>query len=119
MEILLGLGFLGVIAHCFIKANSLEKDAKVANISFGVKDYLCRDWFSIGLSLIAVFIWLAVFGEVSKKYPLIQDYVRCSFAGMGFMGSYLLQTFFGKGKQYIREVIDVKTDIADAQDELK
>jgi len=107
------LGFLGVIAHSLFKANSLQKDAKVANIEFGIIHYLKCDWFGISLSFIAVFVWVFVFGEVGAKYPLILDYVRCSFFGMGFFGSYLIQSFNSKGKTYIRKVVDEKTDIAD------
>lgn len=111
--ILLILGILGVVAHSLIKANSLQKDATVANIKFTLFDYLNCDWLGISASFIMVLIWILVFGEVGAKYPQILDYVRLSFAGMGFFGSYILQTIFSKGKKYIRTVVDEKTNIAD------
>lgn len=111
--IYLGLGLMGVLAHCLMKAQSLIKDAKVANVKFGFKDYLNCDWFGIGISFIAVFIWLFIFEEVAQKYTAIQGMIRISFVLMGLAGSYLIQAVFSRAKGFIRNVIDKKTDIAD------
>lgn len=107
------VGFLGVVGHCLFKANSLQKDAKAANVDFSISKYIKLDWFGISASFLMVFVWVFLFGEVANKYPAILDYVRCTFAGMGFFGSYIIQTINSRGKSYIRKIVDRKTDIAD------
>lgn len=106
-------GLLGVIAHCLFKAKDIISDAKRLNVEFTFKDYLKVDWFGVSTSLLSVFIWLLIFGEVGAKYPKIIDYVITSFVAMGFIGSYILQKFFSNGKAYVRGIMDKKSDIAD------
>jgi len=116
MEYLIYLlaGLLGVIAHCFCKAKDIIEYAEKANIKFSVSEYFKKDLFSVGMSILSVLIWLLIFGEVGAKYPKILDYIRFSFVIMGFLGSYIIQKFFSKGKSYISDIIDKKTNIADA-----
>lgn len=116
MEYLIYLfaGLLGVITHCFCKAKDIIDYAKKANIEFSVKEYFKKDWFSVSLSIISVLIWLLIWGEVGAKYPKILDFIRFSFILMGFLGSYIIQKLFSKGKSYISDIIDKKTNIADS-----
>lgn len=112
--ILFACGFLGFFIHCLIKANSLITDAGKANVSFTVKDYIVKDWFSISLSLSMIMIWFLVFPEIANARPNILNFVRISFGAMGLFGSYIIQTVFSRGKSYIRSIIDKKTNIADS-----
>lgn len=111
--ILLACGCVGVLVHCLFKAKDLIDYAQKANIDFGIKDYLKKDWFGVSVSFLTVIIWLLIFGEVGAKYPKIIDFIRCSFVLMGWFGSYIAQKVFSKGKSYISNIIDKKTDIAD------
>lgn len=106
-------GLLGVFIHCLFKAKDLSDYANKANIKFTAKDYLKKDWFAVSLSLSSLAVWLLIFGEVGAKYPKILDYVIFSFVVMGWFGSYILQKVFSRGKSYISDVIDKKTNIAD------
>jgi len=117
MEYLIYLlcGLLGVIAHCFCKAKDIIEYAEKANIKFSVSEYFKKDLFSVGMSILSVLIWLLIFGEVGAKYPKIIDFIRCTFILMGFLGSYIIQKFFSKGKSYISDIIDKKTNIADGK----
>lgn len=108
------LGFFGVICHCLMKSDSLAKDAKSANIDFSFSQYLKADWRGIALSFISIFIWFLLFEETAKQYPRIEDWIRASFFGMGFFGSYIIQTINSKSKKVIRNIIDEKTNIADS-----
>jgi hypothetical protein len=112
--ILLACGLVGVFVHCLFKAKDLIDYAKKANIDFGAKDYIQKDWFAISLSLATIAIWFLIFGEVGAKYPKIIDFIRCSFVLMGWFGSYIAQKMFSRGKSYISDIIDKKTNIADA-----
>lgn len=111
--ILITCGLFGVLLHCLFKAKDLIDYAKKANIKFNLGDYFTKDWFAISLSLCSVAIWFLIFGEVSAKYPKIIDFIRCTFIGMGLLGSYIIQKFFSRGKSYISDIIDKKTNIAD------
>lgn len=104
------LGVLGVIAHCLIKANSLQKDADTAGVEFNIQIYVKKDKITIALSFVAVLLWLFLFEESINMYAKINDYVKISFAGVGFLGSYGLQQAFGKGKSYIRNIGKEKTN---------
>lgn len=112
--ILFACGFLGVLVHCLFKANDLIEYAHKANIDFEFKDYLKKDWFGISISILAVVIWYLIFGEVGAKYPKIIDFIRCTFILMGWFGSYIAQKLFSKAKSFITNIIDKKTNIADA-----
>ena len=111
--ILLLCGVLGVLAHCLIKANSLQTDATKANMDFKFTDYIKKDYLGIALSFVSVIIWLLLFEEVALKYPGISNFVRASFVAMGLVGSYLIQTMLSKAKQQIRSKVDKATDELD------
>ena len=95
------VGLLGVIGYCVIKANSLQGYAKLQKQPFSVKIYLSTDWFGISLSILAVLIWSFVFKETMLIYPKIADFLRLTFLGIGFTGSFALQLAFGKLKKQI------------------
>lgn len=107
-------GSLGVLVHCLFKVKDLIDYAQKANIEFSINDYLKKDWFAISVSFATVFIWLLIFGEVGNAYPKIIDFIRCTFILMGWFGSYIAQKVFSRGKSYISNIIDKKTNIADA-----
>lgn len=115
MEILifLAIGILGILGHSVMKADSLMKDAKVANMHYTVKNYLKDDWAGISLSFIWLLVWLMIWEEPARKYPGMLDWIRLTFLISGMLGSYIFQTLFSKGKKKIRSVVDEKTDIAD------
>lgn len=109
-------GVFGVLFQCLLKVRSLLKDAQVANMNFDwKKDYVIKDFPSIGLAFLSIGIWYYIFGEVANRYPAIADLKRVSFVLMGGVGSYLIQLAFGTAKDRIRKVIDKKTDIADGK----
>lgn len=107
------IGFLGVFIHCLFKAKSLITDGEKANVKFTVRDYIEKDWFGISISLTMVIVWLLIFPEVATARPNILNFVRISFGAMGLFGSYIIQSIFSRGKSYIRNIIDKKTNIAD------
>ena len=111
MEILIRLllGFVGALCHCLKNFDSLRKDAKALKISFSIKDYLEADWLSITFSIIAVLIWPFLFEEATAKYPYLENVIRWSFLGAGFLGSYGIQMLLGKGRNAMRAVASETT----------
>ena len=106
-------GFLGVIAHTFFKYQSLKKDAAKANAPIKFFQWLGMDWVGVALAFTSVFIWYFTFKEVANKYKGIEEFKRLSFVAMGGMGSFVLQLYFSRAKEWLRGVVDRKTDIAD------
>ena len=111
--ILLTCGLLGVLVHCLLKAKDLIDYATKANIEFTIVDYFKKDWLAVALSLISVAFWFLVFPEAALNYPKIENWIRITFGISGLFGSYIAQKFFSKGKSYISDIIDKKTNIAD------
>lgn len=110
-------GLAGVLFHCLLKLNSLLTDARKANMDFNwFNDYVKKDFISIMLSLLSVGIWHLIFAEIADKYNSVEDFARVSFVTMGAIGSYLIQFGLSRAKRTIRDVIDKKTNIADAKD---
>lgn len=112
--ILLACGFLGVLVHCLLKAKDLTDYAAKANVYFSFLDYLRKDWIAVSLSLASLAFWFLIFPEVALNYPKIENWIRISFGISGLFGSYIIQKFFSKGKSYISNIIDKKTNIADS-----
>lgn len=107
------VGFGGVVAHCLNRARSLNIDYEKANMQLSFGDYLKKDKYGIMLSFLAVFLWLALFGEAAQKYPAILSYTRLSFFLMGGAGSYAIQAIISKAKKELRQEIDYKTNTLD------
>ena len=109
-------GTAGFVFHSLIKMKGLQEDARVANMSFSpVKDYLIKDIYGILAAFLSPFVWLILFGEIAAKYPALKEFTLTSFFVMGALGSYVLQLILGQAKNQIRNVVDKKTDIADAK----
>lgn len=112
--ILLGIGWLGFVAHSLQKLDSLQKDAHVANIEFDwVKDYVVRDKFGIMLSFLCPVAWLTLGPELAAKYQKIEEFPRLVMFGIGVLGSYVFQLALGRSRALLRKAIDIKTNIAD------
>lgn len=110
------VGILGVVAHTLLKYQGLRTDARKANTTLTLMQFLADDWVGILLAVLPVIVWLFTFAEAANKYPALRDYIRISFFMVGMAGSYALQLINSKSKKKIREVIDEKTDIADSKD---
>lgn len=106
-------GLAGVVAHILLKYQTLRDDAAAANVHIDFKMYIKKDFVGMLLSVLAVFIWHLIFGEVAEKYKDLHSYIRISFVAVGLGGAYGLQKIDNNCKKYIRKFIDEKTNIAD------
>jgi len=114
--ILILCGIAGVLFQCLLKLNGLLNDARTANINFSwKKDYVKRDFVSIMISFLSVAIWYLIFREVSAKSEAVANLKRVSFVTMGGIGSFVIQYFMGGAKNWVRQIIDHKTDLADGK----
>lgn len=114
--ILFILGYLGFLAHCLMKAQSIKKNYIAANIEFDwKKDYLQRDMFAILLALLPTPVWYFIWEEIVGVYPKLANLIRFSFLTVGISGSYFLQLLAGAAEKIGRRVVDAKTNISDSQ----
>jgi hypothetical protein len=108
-------GILGILFHVFaIKLPATQSRAKAANIPFSLKDYLSEDWIALGASVLTVLIAVFALDEVIGYKPAILKYVKYFFVFIGFTGSSILIAVLGKAGKAINNIVDIKTDIADA-----
>lgn len=115
MGILLLSGLLGMLFHLLAKMQTLKRDFNVANQEFVYGKFFKEEFISILSSIVFIVIMAFVLPEILTFKPEVEDYVRILFVMGGALGSWAFGYFLGKSKKYIRNVIDVKTNIADAK----
>ncbi len=115
MGILLLSGLLGMIFHLLAKMQTLRNDFKVANQEFVYSKFFKDESIAIASSIVFIVIMALVLPEILTLKPSVEDYVRILFVMGGALGSWAFGYFLGKSKKYIRNVIDIKTNIADGK----
>jgi|JI8StandDraft_1071087.scaffolds.fasta_scaffold155925_4 hypothetical protein len=117
MVILLLAGFLGILFQVLAKMASLKKDFEVANQPFVTSKFFEREWVPIASSVVFILIMAITLPEILTYKPIVEQYVRILFVFGGAIGSWAFGYALGKSRKYIRNVIDIKTNIADAKTE--
>ncbi len=105
------LGLIFVLLH---KMNSVKKDFDVANQPFVVKKFFQKELIAIIMSIIVIVLMAITVNEWMYVSPAVENYVTIIFALGGAIGSWAFLLFLGGSKKFIRQVIDKKTNIADA-----
>lgn len=113
MAILLLSGLLGILFQVLAKMSSLKKDFEVANQAFVTKKFFQTEWVGWASSICFVLIMAITLPEIITYKPIVEQYVRILFVFGGAIGSWAFGYLLGKSRKYIRNVIDVKTNIAD------
>lgn len=109
-------GLIGMLFHIFVlKLPAMKVRAKNANTDFSIKDYLKDDWVALGASLISVIVAVFVIDEILNFKPSIKDYLKFFFVFIGYTGSSILQGVLSKTEKKIQEIVDEKTNKADAE----
>ena len=109
-------GLLGLCFQVLAKMSSVKKDFTVANKNFVLKKFFEDEMIAIAMSIVVLFIMAITLKEWLGYKPLLENYVRLIFVLGGAIGSWAFGLFLGKSKKYIRNVVDEKTNIADAKD---
>jgi len=105
------LGLIFVILH---KIQATKKDFNVANQSFVLKKFFEKEFVAILMSIIVIVLMAITVDEWMYVHPSVENYVTVIFALGGAIGSWAFLLFLGGSKKFIRQVIDKKTNIADA-----
>lgn len=111
---LLASGWLGLLIHSLQKADSLKKDAAVANIDFDLaRDYLRRDMLGLIAAALIPLAWMIFRKEIELGWDFAAKFPKLAIFFVGAVGSYGAQMAFGSARKLIRKAVDIKTNIAD------
>jgi len=103
----------GIMFHTLSKYSSLREDARKANTSLSFGQFLKDDWVGVAMSAIPPFLWGLTYGEAAIKYKELATYTGISFIVVGALGSWGFQMWLSQTKKKLRDVIDVKSNVAD------
>ena len=106
-------GLLGLLFVTLAKMSSVRKDFRVANKTFVTKRFFEDELIGISMSIVFILIMAITYKEWKGYRPWLETYIRLIFLMGGAVGSWAFMLFLGKSKKYIRNVIDLKTNIAD------
>lgn len=107
------MALLGVIVQYGFRAEKLRKQFIAANQVFILQRYLKDEAIGIIISVAVVCMALLGMDELVKISKYVNDYTKWFFALIGWGGANIIQGLFSKTEQYIMDVIDRKTNIAD------
>jgi hypothetical protein len=108
-------GLLGVAFKTLQKISSLQKTYEKSNEVFVWRKYWAGEWVALSSSILVVAIASITIDEIVTFRPQVLTYVRLFFVAIGWMGTDILLAVLGKSKGYIMNIIDRKTNIADAK----
>lgn len=108
--IYLGVGTFGVLLHSLIKMQAMKNKADAINMKFVPKKYFEDDWIGICISFVSLIIVAICLPDLTKQYPFVADFSRVIFGFCGYGGSQLIQGIFGRTKQKISALADLKDE---------
>lgn len=108
-------GLCGVIVMVLIIMRMLKTDFDTANKEFDYKKFFKRELPNIFISIMAVVLTAVLLPDILNYRPGLALYVRTMFTASGMLGSFFLTYVFGRSKKYIRNIVDIKTNIADGK----
>lgn len=107
-------GVLGILFHVFvIKVASAKIKSKVANIEFSFTQYIKDEWVVLLGNFICVCMLIVGLDELIGLKPSLAKIVKWLFFFVGISGSSVFMFAFSVADKKIRNVIDIKTNIAD------
>jgi hypothetical protein len=101
------------LSTAYKSISGLKKQAKSANTTFSVKDFVQNEYITILLNVFPIVICLIAVDEITNKYPVVIGWLKWFFFAIGYMGSSILIAALGRTQNIINKVVDIKTDIAD------
>lgn len=109
------VALVGMALQTVLKMKSLQDKAKAANLTFKPITYFREDWLSITASILTIILFLLFLDNILKWHPAVVNYIKIGFAFVGYTGSDIASRLFSVVNRKINDVIDVKTNIADAK----
>lgn len=108
-------GVIGQLLHLFVvKLPAEKRRAKKANIKFSLVEYFKEDWIAIGANTVAMLGLVILLDEIIGFNPSFVRGIKFGYIGFGYSGSSALIALLGKYGIKNEDIVDKKTDIADA-----
>lgn len=105
---------IGILIQIFVvKIPSLKNRSEAANHPFSVIDYFKKDWVTILGSFLGVLMFLVGWDQIVGLHDSLTKYSKWVFGFVGYTGSSMIQSAFGVTGKLIKQIVDVKTNIAD------
>jgi hypothetical protein len=107
-------GILGILFHVFvIKIQSAKVRSKAANIEFSFPQYIKDEWAVLLGNFICVCMLVVGIDELIGLKPGLAKAVKWLFFFVGISGSSIFMYAFSVADKKIRNVVDIKTNLAD------
>lgn len=112
------VGFIGMILHMLMKARSIQRKSKLANVQFKFSDYFLGDWLSHLISAAAIVLYIFLIKKrIANLDPItgtqLHELILAVSATVGYSGADLVSRFFSFTNNRINSAIDHKSTIAD------
>ena len=109
------MGILGILFHLIaIKLPNAKARALAANLPYSLKSYLKEDCLAVLASCLTVVICVMALDEVVGYNPSLIRFVKFLFVFVGYTGSSILISVFGKFDKAVQSVVDRKTNELDS-----
>lgn len=105
---------LGILLHQSLKIKSLRKRVLAANEKWSYGNYFYNEYPAIFAAIVALIVLIIIQSEIARHWPKLSDWMKLYLLSAGYMGSSILQSFLSKKEKQILEIIDKKTNVADA-----
>jgi hypothetical protein len=110
-------GAIGMILQMLLKARSLQKKARLANVQFKFMEYFTDDYLSHLISTMAIALYvLLVRGRLHDVPVNLYEVILAFSATVGYSGADIVSRFFSFTNNKINAAIDHKTNQSDAAD---
>lgn len=110
----IAMGVLGIIAHLLLfKIPAERKRAKAANVPFDLIIYISNDIYAIAGAFVTLAMVIIGIDEIVGYKPAVMGFIKWFFGFVGYTGSSVMVSLFGKFGNKVQQIVDVKTDIAD------
>lgn len=108
------MGLLGIAAHLLLfKIPAERKRAKAANVKFDFLVYMSNDIYAIMGAFVTLTMCIIGIDEIIGYKPSVLGFVKWFFGFVGYTGSSVMVSLFGKFGDKVQGIVNVKTDIAD------
>ena len=106
---LIALGILGVLLHCLVELNKINKSSTNVDLKIKTLQYVKTEIFSIVISLIVVLVCVIASQEIAQLQQVGQ-WLGLAFVAIGYMGQSLLIAAIGKAQKVVDQTTDNTTN---------
>lgn len=108
-----GIALIGMALQVVLKIKSFQDKATAANVCFVPADFFKKDYWALIASVLTIFLFIFLLGDLLKMWPDLKGWVKIGFAFVGYTGSDIASRLFSVLNGKLNSIIDQKTNQAD------